>query len=877
MTDPAHKSVERNARIEAVLHEYLQALDAGKKPNPRDYLDRHPDLADDLAAFFADQAKLDQVARSMRALAESATLPPSESPANGVLGKVRYFGDYELLEEIAHGGMGVVYKARQVTLQRVVAVKMILAGELANQAEVDRFYTEARAAANLHHPNIVAIHEVGQHDRQHYFSMDYVAGESLAQRVARGPLPAPKAAVLVKKVAEAVAFAHVEGVIHRDLKPANILLDAQGEPHVTDFGLAKRVGQSAVGSGIGVLPTADCQLPADLTETGQILGTAGYMPPEQAGGRRGAVGPLSDVYSLGSVLYCLLTGRPPFQAATRLDTLLQVIQQEPVSPRQLNAAVPRDLETITLKCLEKEPTRRYRSATELAEELERFMKGEPIMARPVGRVERCWRWCRRNPQVAAALMASVASLLAGTIVSILFAMQAIRNATNEKIAREEADRNATNEKAARDDADRNAANATEQAELARAVQQFLEFDLIGQAGSYFEKPDPDLKLLTAIDRAAAQVKERFVGKPLLEASVRRAIAKAYTHHGRHRDVQQQLETARELLRNELARSSTEKLDLVALEFLECSMDLAMSQTTQGHNELAVKIMRQTEAVLRLRTDLNNAVRAQIDFVAEMASAVESNDVVRALKLTREKVRNAATSPENARLAPEQATQAQQVKAAAIQLADKMLEVLTLMAEGEYAKAEAAVKPLLPADPSRAGTDPVTSGLLVLLGEAYRGQGKNEDALQTFAAARERLLPQSSDHDEGVLLCSLRIGRLLLLRKDHTGAQKELRATLASFEKQLPDHYRRFEAMSLLGSALAAQKDNAGAEPMLKEGYEGLKKRNKEIPPNDKWTIVDALERLVQFCEAADKKDEAARWRNELEAAKNSTGKKPPSK
>ena len=317
--------------------------------------------------------------------------------------RVGYFGDYELLEEIARGGMGVVYKARQVSLNRIVALKMILAGQLASEADVQRFRTEAEAAANLDHPGIVPIYEVGVHEDQHYFSMGYVEGQSLADRIHAGPLPADEAAAIVRKVAEAVAYAHRQGVIHRDLKPANVLMDQTGQPRITDFGLAKRVGSDS-----------------DLTATGQILGTPSYMPPEQAEGKLNRIKETSDVYSLGAVLYALLTSRPPFQAATPLDTLAQVVEQEPVSPRLLDPGLPKDLETICLKCLEKEPHRRYVTASELADDLRRYLADEPIHARPIGHVERLGRWLRRQRRsvaltAAAALVSAI--LLAGGLLS----------------------------------------------------------------------------------------------------------------------------------------------------------------------------------------------------------------------------------------------------------------------------------------------------------------------------------------------------------------------------------------------------------------------------------------------------------------------------
>jgi len=311
------------------------------------------------------------------------------------------FGNYDLIEEIARGGMGVVYKARQRSLNRVVALKMILAGHLASEADVRRLYREAEAAAGLQHPNIVAIHEVGEHYGQHYFSMDYVEGRSLADVVRDGPLAPERAATYVRTIAEAIHYAHEQGILHRDLKPSNVLIDAADRPRVTDFGLAKRV---EAGGG--------------LTVTGAVVGTPSYMPPEQAaGGRLGEVGPASDVYSLGAILYELLVARPPFRAETTLDTVLLVLDAEPVLPRKLNPAVPRDLETICLKCMEKRPSRRYGSARELADDLGRYLADEAIRARPLGLAGRLGRWARGRPALAATA-AALALFYANHLISL---------------------------------------------------------------------------------------------------------------------------------------------------------------------------------------------------------------------------------------------------------------------------------------------------------------------------------------------------------------------------------------------------------------------------------------------------------------------------
>ncbi len=284
---------------------------------------------------------------------------------------VQRVGDYELLYELGRGGMGVVFKAHDVKLNRFVAVKMILPGAMPDETDLERFQTEAAAAAGLKHPNIVAVHAVGQQDGRLYYCMDLIEGPSLAKRLASGPLPGRTAARYLVGVARGIDHAHKNGVLHRDLKPANILLDADDQPHVADFGLAKQMTRDHQG----------------CTRTGAVLGTPGYMAPEQASGSK-EVGPACDIYGLGAMLYELLTGRPPFRAETTLDTLMQVLERDPAPPRLLNHKVDRDLETICLKCLQKDPARRYPSAAMMADDLERYLNGESIRARTFGMIDR---------------------------------------------------------------------------------------------------------------------------------------------------------------------------------------------------------------------------------------------------------------------------------------------------------------------------------------------------------------------------------------------------------------------------------------------------------------------------------------------------------
>jgi eukaryotic-like serine/threonine-protein kinase len=332
--------------------------------------------------------------------------------------RVRYFGDYEVRGVLGSGAMGVVYEARQVSLNRTVALKMIRAGALARDEELRRFQNEAKAIARLDHPHIVPIHEVGEHEGKRYFSMKLIVGPCLSQSLCSYTTNPLNAARLMVTIVEAVHHAHQRGILHRDLKPSNILLDENGQPHVSDFGLAKQVEDDA-----------------SLTETGAVLGTPAYMAPEQAAGKSSLVTTLSDVYGLGAVLYAVLAGKPPFDGDSALETLDLVRHQQPVSPSRINPKVPRDLEVICLKCLEKHPDRRYPSAQALADELRRFLAGRPIQARPVSSFGKGFRWCRRRPLVAALSAALVLAVLGGLIGTSLALLAAV-NARQEAIDRE---------------------------------------------------------------------------------------------------------------------------------------------------------------------------------------------------------------------------------------------------------------------------------------------------------------------------------------------------------------------------------------------------------------------------------------------------------
>jgi tetratricopeptide (TPR) repeat protein len=460
----------------------------------------------------------------------------------------RRFAGYVLLEEIARGGMGVVYKAHQLgpdgKPMRLVALKMMLGGAEATPEVTQRFWNEARAAAGLNHPGIVPVVEAGDHDGQPFYSMEFVEGCSLAERVqAGGPLLPQEAARLLRQVAEAVQAAHEQGIVHRDIKPANILVAAGREGgtvgRLTDFGLAR------TREGAGSL-------------TGEKLGTPSYMAPEQAAGKVHAVSAVTDVYGLGAVLYCLLTGRPPFQSSSPLETMRLVLEQEPVPVRQLNPAVPRDLETVCHKCLQKEPARRYAAAGELTAELGRFLGGEAVRARPVGRLERGWRWCRRNPALAG-LLALLALVVLGSLVgltTLYFKGERQRQLAEQREA------------------------------AARAVTRFYEEHVLTAARpkGWDGGAGKDVTLRQALDQAVPHIEKAFAGQPELEATVRHTLGMTYWYLG-------QFDAANPLLK----KAHAIRLELLGPDHpdtLTSLHDLARQRWCQGKLAEAVSMCRQ---------------------------------------------------------------------------------------------------------------------------------------------------------------------------------------------------------------------------------------------------------------------------------------------
>jgi len=834
--------------------------------------------------------------------------------------RVRYFGDYEIIREIARGGMGVVFQARQVSLNRNVALKMILAGQLADETDVRRFHTEAEAAANLDHPGIVPVYEVGQHQGQHYFSMGLVEGESLSQRLADGPLPAREAAELIRRVADAIEYAHQHGVIHRDLKPANILLDRNGNPRVTDFGLAKKV-----------------QGNSGLTGSGQIMGTPSYMPPEQAGGTRGEVGPAADVYALGATLYALVTGRPPFQAATAMDTIIQVLSDEPLPPRRLNASVPRDLETICLKCLEKDPARRYPSAQALADDLARYLAGESILARPVSRLERAVKWARRQPAIAA-LMGLITLVTFSGLGGVLWqwreAVQARGVAEHEtgramaqaelaERRRLEADERRHEAEQARAEAQKRLAQIEKSNEIITSIFADLDIRKVKQG------TDPlEAVLAQRLVKAAADLEGEAVGDPLVVAGLQDRLGATLLSLGHPNEAIPLFVKAIE--------TRKAKLGADHLKTLACMHNLARGYQDTGRPDRALPLLEQTLSLTKAKLGADHPdTLTSMNSLAWGYQSAGKLDLAVPLLEEAVKLKKAKLGPDDPSTLISMNDLALCYQSAgkldlAVPLYEETLRltkaklgadhpnVLTAMnnlangylAAGKVDRGVTLNEETLKLMRAKLGDnhpDTLTSMSNLALG--YRNAGELSLALPLFLEAaagvekrrfqheyagrivpnligcyeelkqfdeaeawRRKWLPvvkERSGAESAAYASELSTLALNLLeQKKCAGAEVVLRAGLAIREKRAPDDWTTFSTRSLLGSALLGQKKYAEAEVLLRNGYEGLRARAVMIPqPLRTVRLTQAVERLIQLHTALERKDEAAKWRKELEAAR----------
>ena len=827
--------------------------------------------------------------------------------------RVRYFGDYEIAREIGRGGMGVVYQARQMSLDRIVALKMIRSGDLAGETEVKRFVHEAQAAASLQHPNIVAVYEVNAHEGQFYYSMEFIEGKNFEEMVRQHPLPADQAARYVRIVADAIHFAHQRNTFHRDLKPTNILLDAFDQPRITDFGLARRE-----------------HFDPRLTATGQILGTPAFISPEQAQARTDAVGPQSDIYSIGAILYYLLTQRPPF-AAESLQALLDlVVHTEPVSPHALNPSVPRDLETICLKCLQKDPARRYRSAQDLSDELGRFCRGEPILSRRPIVAERAWRWCKRNKAVAALLATVAFVLLTGTVIST---WEAVRAKT--------------------------------EAATSRQIAHFLQDTFKAVAPSVAQGRDTAM-LGDLMDRAAQRIGHELKDQPVADAEMRATIGEVYAELGEYTKAEAMHREALKLATKSYGPEHPEvasALDNVSVllyrqgkvaeaEALERKV-LAMRIKTLGkdHPQVAMSLINLAE-FLRVEGKLAEAETVSRQALAASKKAFGSDHeyVIAALnnlgcvlhdqrKLSEQEgiarqvlaacrkllgnthpdvatsLNNLAKTLADEGKIPEAETTFREALALRIKLlGDQHPDVAqtldslagTLQDQGKIAEAETMCRQALAIRKKALGDEhPDVALSLNNLADLLDDQGKTAEAeaIQREALAMQRKLLGNDNLDVARSLYNLaglirtqtksaEVEPLLrealatqrkLLGNDHPTvalsieqlaravgdqarldeAQTLLRECLRIREKAMPDDWLTFSARGALGENLLNRKNYAEAEPLLISGYTGLHDRLDRIPAANKPFLKKAIERLIRLYEETRRSDKAGQWKQKL--------------
>jgi tetratricopeptide (TPR) repeat protein len=582
--------------------------------------------------------------------------PPGEpGPPQGGDALPRRFGNYLLLEKIAEGGMGVVYKAQQLDPPRVVALKMILAGSFAAPSVMERFRVEARSVAVLDHPGIVPLYDFAEAEGKPYFTMAFVGGGSLQQLVKEGPLPARSAADIVLRIAEAVHYAHEKGVIHRDVKPSNILLQPR-EPHGPGDKPTSAAGTKGPGSDLSSLRAA---LPVprltdfglarrqdDLsarTASGEILGTPSYMAPEQAEGNPDTIGPATDVYGLGAVLYCLLTGRPPFQASSPLETLRQVREHEPVAPGRLNATVPRDLETICLKCLSKDPARRYASARLLADDLGRYLAGVPVLARPVGSFGKFVRWCRRYPAVAGLTGAVAAGLILVTAFSLYFAVKWEQKVEEANESKWEARRSELMAQREKENADAERDKAKDEAHKSSWIQDLL----VARAGDplgietsvvFFDREVGQKREITKLLELAefkADNDSDLKSNPMLRAAVKHSVARAYCTLGIRDKAVKLLLAAIPLCEGaDDARARQEAA--------EAKVDLGQLFEEQGRYEDSLKLFAEALQVLEADPVVNDETITRI-LRSEGWIAMHFEDFAKAENIFRVALKRANTS------------------------------------------------------------------------------------------------------------------------------------------------------------------------------------------------------------------------------------------
>jgi non-specific serine/threonine protein kinase/serine/threonine-protein kinase len=798
------------------------------------------------------------------------------------------FPGHETLGKIGRGGMGAVYKARDTDLDRVVAIKTIAEGRFATPDHRERFRAEARAVARLRHPNIITIHTIGEHDGQPYLSLEFAEGGSLAERLAGKPMAPREAAVLLETLARAAYAAHRAGVVHRDLKPSNTLLTAEGVPKISDFGLAK-------------LMDAD----AGRTVTGQVLGSPSYMAPEQAEGRSKQVGPPADVYALGAILYQALTGRPPFLGESQLETLKLVVSNDVVPPCRLRPDVPRDLETICLKCLEKDPARRYADATALAEDLRRHIERRPILARRTGPLEQAWRWCRRKPGLAAASLAATA-LAVILIVGAAAAAVIFRHQRDRAVAAE--------------------LKANRSRSEMQAVLEFLQNKVMAAARPEDQEGGlgRDVSLRKALDAAESGIERGFKDQPAVEAAIRAALGETYYYLGDPDPAFRQIERAHALRLQALGPDHADTLrsadDLAHVYLDRGRLAEALSMLTgtlerrqvglgpdhpdtltsknnlatayQAAGRLAEALPLYGEALARRRATLGPDHPDTLFSMNNLASACrEAGRFADALPLYEEALRKrrATLGPDHpetlmsmnnlanfyrelGRYPESIALQAEALRRQEARLGPVHPDTLLSMSNlglahqdaGQLAEALPLFEECLKRRRAKLGPDhPETLVSMSNLAGAYQAAGRTAEALPLLEETlRRRRATRGPDHPQTLRSVNA-LARAYL--PDRPGpAEPLLREALAIREQKLPDDWRTFETQSLLGGSLLGQEKYADAEPFVLRGYEGMKGREAKIPAPSRKVLPEALDRIIRLYDAWGKKEKAEVWRKERE-------------
>lgn len=884
---------ERDLRLRWLIGSEIELRsELGENPEPHDYVRRFPH----------DSALIERVFQEDNSRAGD-TLGPADGitavPAAPAPGMPERIGDYELLGEIARGGMGVVYRARHRGLGRIVALKVILAGRLASDVDIARFHQETRAIAALEHPGVVPVYDVGEWSGYHYFSMPLMDGGNLAERIADRPLPARDAAEIMAAVAEAVAFAHRQGIVHRDLKPRNILLDRQGRPKVTDFGLAKFAASSLGTNDISMSFTGP-------TSSGQILGTPSYMAPEQAAGLKDMAYELCDVYSLGAVLYALTTGRPPFQAATPMETIRQVLDHEIVAPRRLNAQLPVDLETIALTSLSKAPAERYVSADALAHDLRQYLGGRPIAARPVPAWVHAWRWGKRQPLVAGLILAVLVSLGAGTVVASAFYWSARDQAARAMAAEQ---------------------RASEETAIAVAVNEFLRNDLLAEASPERNARDQQVTVVELLGRAAKRIDGKFSKQPLIEAAIRETLGEAYLEMGDLSAAQPHLERALELRRRELGEehvqtlssmsgvarlygnqaqfAKAEALWVIALEIsnrvlgaehpntLTYGSNLAVVYQSQGQSQKAeplwVKIL---EVRRRLLGEEDPQTLTVMTNLAGLYLALGRFTEAEPLCARALEIDCRLFGPEH----PDsivcrnnlggifhelgQLEKAEALKVENLEISRRVLgpdhpslvSIINTLAmlyqdQDQLSKAEGLFEEALALSRRVLGDEhPVTLATLNYLGSLYQDQDEFAKAESLFIKNLESRRRVLGDEHPDTLVSIRNLAGLYDAQGKFGDAEGLYREFLEQTSKRDgPSSSRTAWAMLALGGTLFQQQKFADAEPPLLAGYEALQGPKGPSQAVDDPRLTRALEQLVRLYEATGQNEKAALHRQQLEA------------